>query len=68
VESGQNPLVKKDCALLPIIILAEVEKRREPGKGEAKEIIPIRPIFGNSNVISLYTTNPRYRRKIRGFL
>jgi hypothetical protein len=26
VESGQNPLVKKDCAVIPIIIAAEVEK------------------------------------------
>ena len=29
VESGQNSLVKKDCAVIPVIVVGEVEKWRE---------------------------------------
>ena len=59
--------IKKDCVVIPIMFVAEVEKWREPGKGEVWGIIPVRLFYGNSNVISLHTPNPRYHRKIRGF-
>ncbi len=55
VESGQKPLVKKDCAVIPVIVVGEVEKWRELGKREPEGIIPVIPFSGISNVIPLNT-------------
>ena len=54
VESGQNPLVKKDYAVIPIMFVPEVKKWRQPGKGEAERIIPVSSFSGNSKVIFLH--------------
>jgi hypothetical protein len=64
VESGQNPLVKKDCAVIPVIVVPEVEKWWEPGKGEVERLNPVKPFFGNSNVISLHILNPLWVRRL----
>jgi hypothetical protein len=46
VEFAQNPLVKKDCAVIPIIKLAEGEKQRKSAQGNVETIIPIKGITG----------------------
>jgi hypothetical protein len=67
VESGQNPLVKECCALLPIMFVAEVEKWREPGKGEGERLNPVNTFSGISFVISLHTSDPRSPPSTGGF-
>jgi hypothetical protein len=68
VESAQNPLVKKDCAVIPIKLQPEGEKQRKSAQGNIAGIIPITPFFGTSNVISLHThKTPDIAARFGGF-
>jgi len=58
--------IKKDCAVIPIIVAAEVKKWLKCKKSDEERLTPVRTILGNSNVISLHTPNPRYRRNQSG--
>jgi hypothetical protein len=47
--------------------VAEVEKWREPGKGEGERLNPVNTFSGISFVISLHTSDPRSPPSTGGF-